>query len=260
MQITTGALKTCEPCAIAQSKIKNLNNKSEGVKADKFNGRVYHNIATVKESNEDKNLSCKTVWIITAKETVNFKPCTFFVYKSEMPTNMCAFMQQEKVCGHQIEIILQDDADENKKLINLAHSKDWKHETVFENTACTTPQQNSYVELAFMVIVVKARAMMNAAQIPKDKRFKLWSEIVKTVTALVNIIPVTWKGETKTQYEHAGLEILKFVKYLRTYGEAGIVKDKKDGKVGNRGISMMFVGYSDGHAGCCFRMYDQVTS
>ncbi len=41
---------------------------------------------------------------------------------------------------------------------------------------------------------------------------------------------------------------------MRTYGEAGIVQDKKDGKVGNRGITMMFVGYADGHAGNCFRM------
>jgi hypothetical protein len=53
----------------------------------------------------------------------------------------------------------------------------------------------------------------------------------KTVTALDNLIPVMWNGETKTQYEHAGHEISKFVKYLRTFGEAGIVKNMKDGKV-----------------------------
>jgi len=35
------------------------------------------------------------------------------------------------------------------------------------------------------------------------------------------------------------------VKYLRTFGEAGIVKNEKDGKVGNRGITMVFVGYAD---------------
>jgi hypothetical protein len=66
---------------------------------------VYHDIATVKESNEDKKLGCKTLWHITVKETVNFKQSTFLVYKSEMLTNMCAFMQQEKACGHSIEII-----------------------------------------------------------------------------------------------------------------------------------------------------------
>jgi hypothetical protein len=105
MQITRGTPKTCEPCAIAKAKQKNLNNKSERVKADKFNGWVYHNIATEKESNKDKKLGCKTVWHITAEETVNFKRSTIFVYKSEMSNNMCVLIQQEKAHGHPIEII-----------------------------------------------------------------------------------------------------------------------------------------------------------
>jgi len=83
---------------------------------------------------------------------------------------------------------------------------------------------------------------------------------VTAVTALDNLIPVTFNGETKTQYEHAGFEISKFVKYLRTFGEAGIVKNGKDGKVGDRGITMVFVGYADEHAGNCYRMYNPMTS
>ncbi len=138
--------------------------------------------------------------------------------------------------------------------------QDWKIETIFENNACKTPQQNSYAELAFTVIAVKTRTVMNAAQIPKNECFKLWSEAAKAVTALDNLIPATWKGETKTQYEHAGHNIPKFAKYLKTFGEAGIVKDKKDGKVGDIGITMLFVGYADGHAGNCYRMYNPVTS
>jgi hypothetical protein len=73
-----------------------------------------------------------------------------------------------------------------------------RHETIFENTACKTPQQNYYPELAFTVIAAKARAVMNAAPIPKDKCFKLWSETVKSVTALDNLIPVAWNGVTKS--------------------------------------------------------------
>jgi hypothetical protein len=145
-------------------------------------------------------------------------------------------------------------------LVTLAQSQDWKLETIFENTARKTPQQNSYAKLAFMVIAAKTRAVMNVAQIPKSERFKMWSEAAMTVTALDNLIPVTWKGETKTRYEHARFKIPKFVKYLRTFSEAGIVKNKKDGKVGNRGIAMAFVGYADGHAGNCYRMNNPVTS
>ncbi len=110
------------------------------------------------------------------------------------------------------------------------------------------------------MIVAKTKAVMNAVQIPKSECFKLGSETAKTVTVLDNLLLVTWKGETKTQYEHAGHKIPKVVKYLWTFGEAGIVKDKKDKKVGDRGITMLFVGFTDGHAGNCYRMYNPVTS
>ncbi len=198
MLITRGALKTCKSCAIAKAKQKNMNNESKGEKTNKYNGRVYHDIATVKESENDKSLSQRMVWHIMAKETVNFKRSRFFVVKSAMPKDMCAFMQQEKLRGHPISIIRQDNASKNKKLVTLAQSQDWKLETIFKNTALKTPQQNSYAELAFMVIAAKTRSVMNAAQIPKSKRFKMWSEAAMTVTALDNLIPVTWKGETKT--------------------------------------------------------------
>ena len=84
--VTGGALKTCESCAISKAKHKNLNEESVGEKAVKYNGRVYH--ATVKESKENKSLGRKTVWHITAKETVNFKRSKFFGAKSDMPKDV----------------------------------------------------------------------------------------------------------------------------------------------------------------------------
>jgi len=81
-----------------------------------------------------------------------------------------------------------------------------------------------------------------------------------TATALDNLIPVMWNGVTKTRYEHAEHKNPKFVKHLRTFGEAGIIKNGKDRKVGNRGITMVFVGYAYGHAGNCFRMYNPMKS
>jgi len=85
-----------------------VNEESAGEKAVKYNRRVYHGIATVKESEEDKSLGRKTVWNITAKETVNFKRSKFFVAKSDMPKNMCEFMQQEKMPRNPISIIRQE--------------------------------------------------------------------------------------------------------------------------------------------------------
>ena len=59
MLITSGTLKTYKSCAILKAKQKNLNQESEGVKSDKFNGQLYHDIATVKEEDEDKKTRSK---------------------------------------------------------------------------------------------------------------------------------------------------------------------------------------------------------
>ena len=144
--------------------------------------------------------------------------------------------------------------------MSLAQSKEWKHDTIFENMARKTPQQNLIAKLAFTVLLAKARAMLSAAQVRRNKRYKLWGETIMTAPALDNLIPVTSKGETMTRYEHAGGIIPTFVKYLRTFGKAGIVKNIKDGKIGDQGITMLFVGYSSGHTGNCYRMYNPVTS
>jgi hypothetical protein len=95
MQITRGSLKTSEPCAVAKARQMNVDSKSKGSKAEKFNGCMYHDIAIVKESNDDKKLGCKSVWHVIAEETVNFKTSKFFVSKSEMPTYMCEYMESE---------------------------------------------------------------------------------------------------------------------------------------------------------------------
>jgi hypothetical protein len=82
-----------------------VNDVSKGKKAVKYNGRVYHDIATVKESEKDKALGRKAVWHITAEETVDFKRSKFFMAKSDMPKDMCIFMQQEMSHGQAISII-----------------------------------------------------------------------------------------------------------------------------------------------------------
>jgi hypothetical protein len=59
-----------------------------------------------------------------------------------MPKYMCEYMEKEKVQGHPIDIIRQDNAGKNKKLVTLAHMKNWKNKTIFENTASKTCMQN----------------------------------------------------------------------------------------------------------------------
>ncbi len=87
------------------------------------------------------------------------------------------------------------------------------------------------------------------------ERFKLWPEAVMTATNLNNLMPVTIRDVTKTCWEHAEYQAPALTKNLCTFSKAGIVKDCKKGKVLDRGIIMMFVGYSEDHTVNVFQMY-----
>ncbi len=89
--------------------------------------------------------------------------------------------------------------------------------------------------------------MMNTAQLSEKDRFKLWAEVVKTATFLNNLVPVTINGVTKTRWEHMGHSLPSWTKNLWTFGEAGTVKEGKQGKILDRGETMMFVGYNQNH-------------
>jgi hypothetical protein len=108
------------------------------------------------------------------------------------------------------------------------------------------------VETSFTVIAAQARRMLFAGQILNTEKFKLWPEAVVTATNLNNLMPVTIGDVTKTCLEYAGYKVPAWTKNLCTFGEAGIMKDGKKGKVLDRGIIMMFVGYSEDHTANVF--------
>ncbi len=53
--------------------------------------------------------------------------------------------------------------------------------------------------------------------------------------------------------------IPKWASQLRTWGEAGVVKEGKDGKTGDRGVKMMFVGYPSNRESDSKRMFNPDT-
>ena len=70
---------------------------------------------------------------------------------------------------------------------------------------------------------------------------------------------ITLDGVTKSRVEHYCGKLPSFASHLKTFGEAGTVTTGKDGKVGNRGVTMIFVGYADKHGGDCYRMFNPHT-
>jgi hypothetical protein len=114
--------------------------------------------------------------------------------------------------------------------------------------------------MVFTVIVAQARSMLIAVQVPDLQQFKLWPEVVMTAMLLNNFVPVILNGESKARWEHTRRKLSVWVKNLQTFGEAGTVKERKNGKVLDKGITMMFVRYDNYHSGNCYQMYNPVTS
>ena len=128
-------------------------------------------------------------------------------------------------------------------------------------TARATPQHNARAELAFPSIANKGRAMMSAANLPIEERYKLFGEAFKTATHTDALASVTIGGVTKTRVEHWSGKLPRYANHLCTFGEAGTVNMKMKGisKLADRGTAMMFVGYSMEHKGGVYMMYNPKT-
>jgi hypothetical protein len=68
----------------------------------------------------------------------------------------------------------------------LPRARIWKIDFVAEFTARKTPQKNLHAKTLFTVIAAQARSMMVAAQIPDDRRFKLWPSEVAVLSTFLN--------------------------------------------------------------------------
>ena len=160
----------------------------------------------------------------------------------------------------QVKIIRCDNAGENEVL----GSESDKNELaiIFEYTAPGTPQQNRVVERAFVMVMGRARAMMNHAGFTMAKRQQLWCEAAQTATLLDNIL--VQDSAKKSPFYSFFWSRCKVCQHLRVFGEMCVVADT-DNKVGRtkidpRGKISLFVGYSTQHAGDVYRLQNPKTS
>jgi hypothetical protein len=102
--------------------------------------------------------------------------------------------------------------------------------------------------------------MLNSAKLTQDLRHGLWAECANTATLLENI--TVRNDESKTPYElFHGKQSEKF-EFLRKFGEVAVVtnKDNIQGKLENRGITTLFVGYTENHSNDVYRMLNLTTN
>ncbi len=139
---------------------------------------------------------------------------------------------------------------------------DWKpiQPVEFKFTSRDTPQHNNLAELAFPYLTGKSRAMMGAAHVPDKSRGKVALEALNCATMLDGLRIVKVGDRTATRDEHVYNKNPRWASNLRTWGEAGVVKEGKDSKTGSKDIALMLVGYPANRETDSLRMWSPDTN
>jgi hypothetical protein len=195
-------------------------------------------------------------------EATGKKWSSFHDSKTGMVESACELLNVLKSKGLPVTKIRLDPAGENVKLEKRAKSSDWAilQPIDFEFTSRDTSQHNCLAELAFPNLAGKARAMMSAAHCPEDAKGKIALECIRTATMLDGLKVVQLGDVIATRDQHVYGSNPTWARNLKTFGEAGVVKDAKNAKTGNRGMVMMFVGYPDNQEHDSVRMWNPETN
>ncbi len=92
-------------------------------------------------------------------------------------------------------------------------------------------------------IWVGVKAMMDTAHVPDKSREKVALEALKCTTIPNGLQLVTTGDKVAMHYEHVYTKNPRWVSNLRTWDKAGVVKEGNDNKTGDKGKTMMFIGY-----------------
>jgi hypothetical protein len=116
-------------------------------------------------------------------------------------------------------------------------------------------------ELGFATLGNKGRSLMARAEIPMNKRYLLFREAFKTARYLDSLVVKTVGTKKATRHDNFYGKNPKWMKFLRTWGEAGTVKvkTKTTPKLSDRGVHCIFIGYADDHDGDVYRMWNPKT-
>ena len=247
----SGALDVCENCAIGKIRKKNLKQETDKVNKAKQPGeRLYIDITSMKVA----NILGKRFWNLAVDEATNMCFSLFMQNKSDLAELFTKFLKVMKDTHKiQVKVIRCDNAGENKALQALCEAESLG--VKFEYTATGTPQHNGVVERMFPTVLSRTRAILNKAGLTQKKRDQLWAEAAKTATKLTNIT-VKVNGQATPHKNFYGEEP-EYSRYLRTWGEMGVVKDPTEHKLKNadRGRVCMFLGYASNHAGDSYKVF-----
>ena len=260
-EITRGKM-TCESCPAGKARQKNVPKESSGEPATKPGQKVYLDVFSVKGEKDGPAVNAKRHGRMLVDDRSDMGFLKFFETKDGMVEPTLEQWNKWKKAGNEVKIVRLDNAGENKTLQKRAQSSDWKMNIDFQFTARNSPQMNSKAEVRIATVSSQGRAMMHRANMPKKERYRVFHKAFETANLLRNLDVITVDGVTQTRYEHFNGKLPKFTSNLRTWGEAGVVTNKKKviPKLADRGVTCMFVAYSLDHAGDVYEMWDPVAN
>ena len=180
-----------------------------------------------------------------------------------MVESICKQWHKWKTVGLAVKFCRLNNAGENRQLQKMCNSAEWQLGIKFEFMATDTPQQNHLAELVGLAILVnRGRVLMTRVNVPMHYWFKLFKEALKMATLLDALLIVEIDGEKKSYVEHWSGQKLEYALNLCMWGKAGTVKLKTQltGKLKDRGVQCMFVGYAKDHTGDIYRMWGPNTN
>jgi hypothetical protein len=156
----------------------------------------------------------------------------FLNKKDYLKDKIIELIKELKNDNIQVRFLRFDDAGENYAL-----EKECKQQNLavkFEYGRPHTPQRNGKVERKFQTLYGRIRAMMNDSEIDGELRDGLWAECASTATYYDNSII---KKDKKNR--------AKGLRNLKRFGEMCVAttKNKIQGKLSDKGIVCVFVGY-----------------
>ena len=224
----------CESCLLGKAMRLRMNKESKN-KAKEAGERLMIDISSIKSTTKKR---IGKYWLLVVDEATDMKWSFFLKKKSAQVAVLIGFIKGLMAQDKKVKYIRCDNAGENHALKNKMDLEGLN--VKFEFTARMTPQQNGKVERAFATLYGRMRAMMTAANFDTKEKHELWMEAASTATKLDNIL---CEGDEKSPHlkfygENAGYE-----KYLRTFGEIGIVTINPGGaiksKLDDRGMKCM---------------------
>ena len=123
-----------------------------------------------------------------------------------------------------------------------------------ECTAPNTPQQNGRVETRFVVLRQMVMASFTNARLSEAGRKQLWTEAVKTMNLMYNIM--LHNGNQVTPYEEVMKETSSLYPYLKEFGRVCYAgkREKIQRKWQDKSIKCIMLGYAKNHSPDTYRL------